>query len=158
MTTKNEHGLTVKQERFAQAYVETGSASEAYRQAFNAEKMKPATVWVESSKLLNSPKVASRVEAINKAIEEKNRLNGTRLREIVRSGLLNEAQTADSPSARIAALKLLGELSDVQAFGPQRIETEQKITTDAAQKKLDDALTAALTDPNVVQLFEKKQH
>jgi len=105
---------------------------------------------------LDNPKVAARVERLNAEIEKKNRLNGDRLREIVRAGLLNEAQTAESASARITAFKLLGELTDVQAFGPQRIETEQKITTAAqAAGQLDDALAAAMTDPNVVQLFEK---
>ena len=156
MTARNDHGLTVKQERFAQAYVRTGKASEAYREAYDAGKMKPATVWTEASLLLDNPKVAARVDRLNAEIERKNRLNGDKLRETVRTGLLHEAQTAESASARIAALKLLGELTDVQAFGPQRIETEQKITTaQQAADQLDDALTAALTDPNVVQLFEK---
>lgn len=156
MTTRNDHGLTVKQERFAQAYVRTGKASEAYRESYDAEKMKPATVWTEASLLLDNPKVAARVERLNAEIEKKNRLNGDKLRETVRTQLLHEAQTAETASARIAALKLLGELTDVQAFGPQRIETEQKITTaQQAADQLDDALAAALTDPNVVQLFEK---
>jgi len=156
MGTKNDAGLTAKQERFARAYVEGGKASEAYRAAYEASKMKPATVWTEASLLLGNPKVAARVERLNAEIEKKNRLNGDRLREIVRAGLLNEAQTAESASARITAFKLLGELTDVQAFGPQRIETEQKITTAAqAAGQLDDALAAAMTDPNVVQLFEK---
>ena len=96
------------------------------------------------------------MERLNAEIEKKNRLNGDKLRETVRTQLLHEAQTAETASARIAALKLLGELTDVQAFGPQRIETEQKITTaQQAADQLDDALAAALTDPNVVQLFEK---
>ena len=156
MGTRNDAGLTPKQERFARAYVEGGKASEAYRVAYDAGNMKPATVWTEASLLLGNPKVAARVERLNAEIEEKNRLNADRLREIVRTGLLNEAQTAESASARIAAFKLLGELTDVQAFGPQRIETEQKITTaKQAADQLDDALTAALTDPNVVQLFDK---
>lgn len=156
MTTRNDHGLTVKQERFAQAYVRTGKASEAYRESYDAGKMKPATVWTEASLLLDNPKVAQRVERLNAEIEKKNRLNGDKLRETVRTQLLHEAQTAETASARIAALKLLGELTDVQAFGPQRIETEQKITTaQQAADQLDDALAAALTDPNVVQLFEK---
>ncbi|MGU9998175.1 terminase small subunit, partial [Bordetella avium] len=36
--------LTPKQEAFALAYVETGNASEAYRRAYSAERMKPETV------------------------------------------------------------------------------------------------------------------
>lgn len=36
--------LTPKQETFCLAYIETGNASEAYRQAYDAENMKPDTV------------------------------------------------------------------------------------------------------------------
>ena len=105
--------------------------------------------------MLKNPKVTARIDDLNEQIEEQNRLNGVKLREIVRSGLLNEAKTAENASARISALKLLGELSDVQAFAPQRIETQQKITTENAQKNLEEALADAMTDPTVVQLFEK---
>ena len=44
--------MTPKQEHFARLYVETGNASEAYRQAYNAENMKPETVTNEAYKLL----------------------------------------------------------------------------------------------------------
>ena len=36
--------LTPKQETCGLAYIETGDASEAYRQAYDAENMKPDTV------------------------------------------------------------------------------------------------------------------
>ena len=42
----DEIKLTPKQERFCQVYIETGNASEAYRAAYNAEKMKPESVAV----------------------------------------------------------------------------------------------------------------
>lgn len=38
-------GLTIKQEAFCQAYIETGNASEAYRTAYAADKMKPEAVF-----------------------------------------------------------------------------------------------------------------
>ena len=50
--------MTPKQERFCQAYIETGNASEAYRQAYNAEKMKAQTIHVKASELFASGKVA----------------------------------------------------------------------------------------------------
>ena len=40
--------LTPKQEKFAQVYVETSNASEAYRQAYDALKMKPETITRKS--------------------------------------------------------------------------------------------------------------
>ena len=41
--------LTPKREAFALAFVETGNASEAYRRAFDATKMKPASIAVNAS-------------------------------------------------------------------------------------------------------------
>lgn len=56
--------LTPKQEKFAQVYVQTGNASEAYRQAYNCEKMKPDGIHVNASKLLSDAKVALMVESL----------------------------------------------------------------------------------------------
>ncbi|MEM8160551.1 terminase small subunit, partial [Morganella morganii] len=49
--------LTVKQEKFCQAYVETGNASEAYRSAYSADKMKAATVNSKAYELLNNGEI-----------------------------------------------------------------------------------------------------
>lgn len=56
--------LTPKREAFALAFVETGNASEAYRRAFDATKMKPASIAVNASKLLADAKVALRVQEL----------------------------------------------------------------------------------------------
>lgn len=53
--------LTPKQERFSLIYVETGNASEAYRQAYNAEEMKPETVHRKASELLADGKITARI-------------------------------------------------------------------------------------------------
>jgi hypothetical protein len=54
--------LTAKQEAACQAYIECGgNQSEAYRQAYDAENMKPETVWTEASLLFSDPNVAKRV-------------------------------------------------------------------------------------------------
>lgn len=54
--------MTPKQEHFARLYVETGNASEAYRQAYNAENMKPETVTNEAYKLLQDPDISAMVD------------------------------------------------------------------------------------------------
>ena len=56
--------LTPKQERFCLAYVETGNASEAYRRAYNTQKMKSATVNRQAKALIDTPKVAARIERL----------------------------------------------------------------------------------------------
>ena len=64
--------LTAKQEAFAKEYVlNGGDASAAYRHAYNAEKMKSASVHVNASKLLKDAKVALRVEELQSKAKAK---------------------------------------------------------------------------------------
>src|SRR4051794_31695088 len=53
--------LTPKQEQFCQKYLETGNASEAYRQCYDAKRMKPETVNRTAKELLDNPKIAARL-------------------------------------------------------------------------------------------------
>lgn len=54
--------LTLKQETFVLAYLETGNASEAYRRAFNTQNMLPTTINNKSCMLLKEAKIRQRVE------------------------------------------------------------------------------------------------
>ena len=74
--------LTLKQEAFAMAYVETGNASEAYRRAYNASKMKGETINRKAAELLQNGKVAARVETLLEAHR--------RDHEITVDGLVND--------------------------------------------------------------------
>lgn len=74
--------LTKKQEAFAQAYVETGNASEAYRRAYNASGMKPATVNRKAAEQLENGKITARVAAIQSKAAAKH--------EITRDRIVNE--------------------------------------------------------------------
>lgn len=56
--------LTQKQEMFCNYYLEYGNASEAYRRAYRCNGKSDNAIWVESSKLLNSPKVALRIREL----------------------------------------------------------------------------------------------
>jgi phage terminase small subunit len=64
-------GLTPKQEKFCHAYIETGNASEAYRQAYDCAKMKPETVNRTASDLLNNLKIATRVKLLQADLQLK---------------------------------------------------------------------------------------
>lgn len=60
-----EKALTLKQENFCQYYVDTeGNASEAYRMAYNAQSMKPETVWSNACRLKADSKVSARIQEI----------------------------------------------------------------------------------------------
>lgn len=64
-------GLTIKQEAFCQAYIETGNASEAYRSAYAADKMKAEAIHVKASELLANGKVTVRVAELQGEIKER---------------------------------------------------------------------------------------
>ena len=52
-------GLTPKQEAFCLRYLETGNASEAYRLAYDAKGMKPASVSRKAFELLENVKITA---------------------------------------------------------------------------------------------------
>lgn len=59
---------TIKKEKFAHKYVETGNASEAYRFAYNTARMKPESVKRMASELLKDLYVTSTVEELRKKL------------------------------------------------------------------------------------------
>lgn len=109
--------LTPKQEAFAQAYVETGNASEAYRRAYDASKSKPESVNVNASKILSDAKVAQRVAELQAGAVERHKITVDDLiaeldeARIVALGAA-KPQSAAAVSATLGKAKLLGLLVD----------------------------------------------
>lgn len=62
--------LTPRQEKFCHAYMETGNASEAYRQAYSTERMKMETVNRTAFAVLRKPKIATRIQALQDELKE----------------------------------------------------------------------------------------
>ena len=68
-------GLTPKQEKFCQLYIELGNASEAYRQSYNCSKMTTEVINVKASELLNkNGKITVRVEELRQAHQQRHNL------------------------------------------------------------------------------------
>lgn len=63
--------LTTKQEIFVQRLIEGYSQREAYKFAYDCEKMKDTTIDVEASKLLSNPKVSIRYEELKNELKQK---------------------------------------------------------------------------------------
>ena len=64
-------GLTIRQEKFAQKYVECGNASEAYRYAYpSSAKWKDKTVWENASRLMANSKVSARVKELEETSKQ----------------------------------------------------------------------------------------
>lgn len=108
--------LTQKQEAACQAYIECkGNQSEAYRQAYDAENMKPESVWVEACKVFASPNVAQRVIALQKDHAERHNVTVdtiTKELEENRAVGLAEGQSAAMTAATMGKAKIHGLVTD----------------------------------------------
>jgi len=102
------HGLTLKQQRFAEKVAAGLSASEAYRQSYIAGAMSPHSVWVEAGRLMRHPAVARRIEQLLAEMERNEYVEAGHLRALVVEKLKHEALNARSGSTRVAALVWLG--------------------------------------------------
>lgn len=67
-------GLTPKQEKFCQLYIEFGNASEAYRQAYNAKNMTTGAINTNAKKLLKDTPIALRIEELQQAHQQRHNL------------------------------------------------------------------------------------
>lgn len=63
--------LTPKQEAFCLAYMETGNASEAYRQAYATGTASIATVNRSAKELIDNPKIAARLSTLRERAVER---------------------------------------------------------------------------------------
>ena len=69
--TELSHGsLTIKQENFCLAYLETGNASEAYRQSYDTSKMNEASVNRKAKDMIDNGKITARLEQLRKPVIE----------------------------------------------------------------------------------------
>lgn len=103
--------LTPKQETFCLAYLETGNASEAYRKAYSAEKMKAETVHTKAKELLGNGKITARIDELRKPILERHAITVDDLLaelEENRQLALENAQAAAANGATMGKAKLLG--------------------------------------------------
>ncbi len=77
--------LTPKQEAFCLKYVETGNASEAYRQAYAVgDGTKPATVNRKAKECLDNGKITARVEQLQQRAQAKHDITIETLTEMYR--------------------------------------------------------------------------
>jgi phage terminase small subunit len=110
--TMEAQKLTIKQEQFCLTYMETGSGAEAYRTAYSAENMKPATIHRRAFDLLENGKVQARLAKLRQpAIEAAGLTLQAHLEELARlrdqakqEGKLTAAITAEISRGRAAGL------------------------------------------------------
>ena len=118
--------LTQKQQNFCAAYVECGSASEAYRTAYNAEKMKTETIHKRANELMSSGAVAGTIKELQRQAAQRNKITVDDLLnelEQARQIALNaeKPQCAAMVAATIGKAKLLGMLDKIAEVAQQII-------------------------------------
>ena len=146
MATKK---LTAKQRAYCDAIALEGlSQSDAYRSAYNAEKMSDAAIWTEASLLSADPRVAQRVAMLRERRERSLVCSSINDADLVRSKLRAFIETAQpQDSAKIKATELLGRASGVFL---DRIETSSVDRTPAEiSAELADRLAAAIESVDV---------
>ncbi len=107
--------LTIKQEDFSMAYVECGNASEAYRQCYDASRMKPETVGRKAFELLENGKITAKIDTLRSDLRARHDVTVDSLtRELDEDRAL--ARETGKVSAAVAAVmgkaKLHGLLTD----------------------------------------------
>lgn len=100
-------GLTIKQEAFCQAYIETGNASEAYRTAYAADKMKPEAIHVQASKLQDNPKIALRLNELQGEIKQRHNVTVDSLLAELEEAR-QKALSAETPQSSAAVAATMG--------------------------------------------------
>lgn len=127
--------MTPKQEQFARLYVETGNASEAYRQAYNADNMKPETVTNEAYKLLQDPDISAMVDDLKAEARQRHAVTvGDLLHELEQARAAALAAPTPQSSAAVSATmgkaKMLGLLVD-----KAEIKAEAEISPKQEERK-----------------------
>ncbi|SMD02201.1 terminase small subunit [Novosphingobium sp. B1] len=101
--------LTPKQEAFALAYIETGNASEAYRRAYDAARMKDATVNRKAKELLDNGKITARVDELKAEHAERHAVTVDAIAAMLREDR-EFARKCATPAAAVSATMGLAKL------------------------------------------------
>ena len=63
--------LTAKQELFAQCIADGMKQADAFRKAYDAQKMQPSTIWEKASRISSDSKVSARIAELKEALQAK---------------------------------------------------------------------------------------
>ncbi len=103
--------LTIKQEKFANIYIELGNASEAYRQSYNCQKMKDETVNRTANALLNDRKITARIDELRNELAKRHDITKDTLiieLEEARQMAKDTAKASSMVSATMGKARILG--------------------------------------------------
>ncbi len=129
----NEFGLTGKQEKFAQAFVETGDASEAFRRAYDASNMNANSVNRKAHEAKNHVKISARVDQLRSKVAKRHDITVDTLLEKLNT-VFTTALAAETPQSSAAVQAVMGQ-AKLLGLDKQLIELSGEI---GVRKTLDD--------------------
>ena len=103
--------LTKRQEAFCVAYIQSGDASAAYREAGYSPNLSPKTVNEEACRLLKNPKVSARMTELRMQVAEATNITlGTHLADLLwlREMAAKSGKYAAAVQAEMARGKVIG--------------------------------------------------
>ncbi|WP_269457969.1 terminase small subunit [Pasteurella dagmatis] len=102
----------MKQENFCLQYIETGNASEAYRQAYHAENMKPDTINRKASELLSDGPITVRLDELKQSHQQRHEITVDdlirKLEDIYQKAISGNGSLNTAVNAVMGQAKLLG--------------------------------------------------
>ena len=122
----NKSKLTIKQEKFCHVYMETGNASEAYRQAYSCSQMKPETINRKAKELIDNGKVTARLQVLKEKLQEVSNVKKERLLyelEAITTSKITDYVEFDGYKVRF---KSFDELTDQQVRAIESIKQNEK--------------------------------
>lgn len=138
--------LTLKQEKFSQIYVEVGNASEAYRQAYNTARMKPATVNRKAFHMIEQGKIRARIETLQAEHRTRHDVTVDSLTADARDAIELAKETGRA-SAYVSALGLIAKLHGLLT---DKVESKMQLSGDMTTDKAMNILRSAGIDPELI--------
>ncbi|MBN2175307.1 MAG: terminase small subunit [Bacteroidales bacterium] len=114
--------LTIKQNRFIHAYMETGNASEAYRQAYSCSKMKDATINRKAVELLRYGKITARVNELQRELKKSSDIKKETILEELACIAFSDIRDYVKFDGKNISFKSFEELTDRQARAIESIK------------------------------------
>jgi phosphotransferase system HPr-like phosphotransfer protein len=124
-------------EAFAQGVTSGLSLSDAYRAAYVTDQMDPASVHTLAYRLMTDVQVRSRIEVLNREIEDNRRMMAVSDAEAALKTLRQMMRQADTDSVKVRAAELLAKASGMF--------TDKVEVTDTTDRSVDQ-IQAAITD------------
>ena len=135
--------LNPKQKAFARRVAQGQTKAEAYRQTYNPNPAR-STLVTRPYELASDPRIKREIEAYELALEAAKYRTPVALRELVIQTLVQTLVDPDSKhSAKLAAAKILGSVTEVSAF-TDRKEITHVTTSDNARTQIMDMLSDML--------------